>query len=54
MTITIADALKAQPALADETGYKKWLEEDDWDALDQALDRWGLGKSNDDGDIETE
>ena len=52
MTITIADALKAQPGLAEEAGYKKWIQDDDWAALDEALDRWGFGKTNDEGEIQ--
>jgi len=50
--MTIKDALDAQPALADEPGYRAWLDNDDWDALDAALEYWGFGKTNDDGEIE--
>ena len=50
--MTITDALKAQPKLADEPGYKKWVQEDDWKALDEALEIWGFGKTNDAGEIE--
>jgi len=50
--MTITDAIKAQPGLAEEPGYKAWLENDDWEALDEALEKWGFGKTNDDGEIE--
>jgi hypothetical protein len=54
MTISIADAIKAQPKLEDEPGFRLWIENDDWDALDEALENWGFGKTNDDGEIEEE
>lgn len=48
----INDALRAQPKLAEEPGYKAWIENDDLDALNEALEKWGLGKMNDEGEIE--
>jgi hypothetical protein len=52
--MNIYDALKAQPKLADEAGYKAWIENDDLDALNEALSIWGFGPMNEDGDIEDE
>jgi hypothetical protein len=49
--MNIYDALQAQPGLADEPGYKAWIENDDLDALNEALEKWGLGQMNDSGEI---
>jgi hypothetical protein len=50
--MTIADAVKAQPQLADEPGYQAWIANDDWDALEEALARWGFAPTNEDGETE--
>lgn len=51
-TITIQDAIRQQPKLASEPGYLKWVEDDDFEALDEALAIWGLNATNEDGEIE--
>jgi len=50
-TITIGDAIKAQPGLERHEGYRKWLDNDDWIALDRALDYWGFNPTNANGEI---
>jgi hypothetical protein len=50
--ITLTDALRAQPELENEDGYQKWLANDDTDALNEALEKWGFGPMNEDGEIE--
>lgn len=51
-TITIQDAIRQQPKLASEPGYLKWVEDDDFEALDEALAIWGFNATNEDGEIE--
>lgn len=49
--ITLTDALRAQPCLAEDQNYLAWVDNDDWSELDAALARWGFGPTNDDGEI---
>lgn len=51
MTIELSDAIKSQPEIENHPGYKKWIEDDDEDALDKALIEWGFSPRNEDGTI---
>ena len=48
--MNIFDALKSQPKLALESGYKLWIENDDENALKEALEIWGFS-IDDEGEI---
>lgn len=49
--MNIFDAIKSQPKIATDPRYKKYIEENDIEAINDLLEEWGIGSMNENGEI---